>query len=372
MKFKCKTIILAKAVQTVKKAISTNPSTPIFSGINLIAEETNKLDLHAMDLNMAIGCQIDAEIIETGNILIPGKYFSELLATLQSEEVVITKNPNDSTVYIESGKAKFQIVLMDEKEYPPFPEVIGEKQISVNDEIIKTLIKKTIYARSTDESRPLFTGILCEKKGNNLTFVGTNTHRLAIKTVQNDAFTGKDFSIIIPGRVLNEVVNNLNNDLPQEVILSLNNRQIIIIIGRTTIVSSLVEGDFPDYRRVVPPKFAVKAQFPIKDLEGAVKRVSLFSGDGDYSIVKIHVQDGELIITSSNNDVGKGTEAITCSTEGDSLNVAFNARYILEVLKNIDTEDAIFEFNNSLSPACIRPSGDEKYLYIVTPVRVVF
>lgn len=371
MRFTCKTSVLSKAVQTAKKAISSNPSTPIFSGIHLIASP-NQLEIQAMDLNMAIGCQIEANVQENGNIVIPAKYLSDLIATLQSEEVHVFKNSDDSTVSIESGTASFQIVLMDENDYPAFPSVEGEEKLVISDEVMKDLIKKTIYARSTDETRPLFTGILFEKKGSNITFVGTNTHRLAIKTVEVENNEEKDYSMIIPGRLLTEVVNNLNSDLPQEVVVSLHNRQIIIKIGKITIVSSLVEGEFPDYRRVIPAKFDIKSTVNIKALEGAVKRVSLFSGDGDYSIVKINVKNSEIIVNSSSNDVGKGRESVNCVTEGESLNVAFNARYILDILKNIDAEEATLELNNSLSPVCIKPVSDEKYLYIVTPVRVVF
>lgn len=371
MRFTCKTSVLSKAVQTAKKAISSNPSTPIFSGIHLIASP-NQLEIQAMDLNMAIGCQIEANVQETGNIVIPAKYLSDLIATLQSEEVNVFKNIDDSTVSIESGTASFQIVLMDENDYPAFPSVEGEEKLVISDEVMKDLIKKTIYARSTDETRPLFTGILFEKKGSNITFVGTNTHRLAIKTVEVENSEEKDYSMIIPGRLLTEVVNNLNSDLPQEVVVSLHNRQIIIKIGKITIVSSLVEGEFPDYRRVIPAKFDIKSTVNIKALEGAVKRVSLFSGDGDYSIVKINVKNSEIVVNSSSNDVGKGRESVNCVTEGESLNVAFNARYILDILKNIDAEEVTLELNNSLSPVCIKPVSDEKYLYIVTPVRVVF
>lgn len=372
MNFSCKTTILAKAVQTVKKAISNNPSTPIFSGIQLIAEN-NQLILNAMDLNMAISCEIEAQVVTKGSIVIPGKYFSELLTTLQTEEVNISKNDEENTVSIESGNAKFQIVLMDNNDYPSFPSIEGEEKLIINDELLKDLIKKTIYARSTDETRPLFTGILFEKRGNELTFVGTNTHRLAIKTINTENNTmDKDYSMIIPGKVLTEVVNNLNSELPQETVVSLHNRQIIVKIGHITIVSSLIDGEFPDYRKVIPSSFAIKTKVNVKALEGAVKRVSLFSADGDYSIVKIKVQKDELIINSSSNDVGRGTESVYCETTGDNLNVAFNAKYIMDILKFTDADEVTLELNNSLSPVCIKPVSDENYIYIVTPVRVVF
>ncbi|MEG1726739.1 MAG: DNA polymerase III subunit beta [Acidaminococcaceae bacterium] len=370
MKFTCKTQNIAKAVQVAKKAISSNPSVPIFSGIHLLIED-EQLIINAMDLNMAINCKIAVAIEEKGEIVIPAKQFAELLSSLQTEEVTIAKNENKNNILITSGKANFEIPLMNEADYPKFPLFNGDKQLIITDEMIKELIKKTIYACSTDETRPLFTGILLEKKGQQVTFVGTNTHRLAIKTITLEQADESDLSIIIPARALKEIISNLGNDLPQDVVISLLNRQIMIQLGNTTIVSSLIEGNFPDYRRVIPGQFNIKTTFKIKELEGAVKRVALFSSDNDYSIIKISINNNEIVVNSSSNEVGSGMESINCQTTGESLNVAFNARYILEILKNIDGEEATMELNSALSPICIKSDNDEQYLYIVTPVRVV-
>ena len=182
----------------------------------------------------------------------------------------------------------------------------------------------------------------------------------------------EDMSIIIPSRVLSEIARNLNSDIPQEIKISLLNNQIMVVIDQVVIVSRLIEGKFPDYRRVIPPSFNTKTRFNVKELAGAVERVVLFSSDGDYSIIKVSVGDTEIIISSSSPDVGKGREDIQCRTEGDGLNVAFNSKYILDILKNLSDEEAIMELNNSLSPVCIKPVGEENYIYIVTPVRVVF
>ena len=182
----------------------------------------------------------------------------------------------------------------------------------------------------------MFTGILVEISDGKITFVGTNTHRLAIKSMPYAS--DEDMSIIIPSRVLSEIARNLNSDIPQDIKISLLNNQIMVVIDQVVIVS----------------------------------RVALFSSDGDYSIIKVSVGDTEIIISSSSPDVGKGREDIQCRTEGDGLNVAFNSKYILDILKNLSDEEAIMELNNSLSPVCIKPVGEENYIYIVTPVRVVF
>ena len=179
-------------------------------------------------------------------------------------------------------------------------------------------------------------------------------------------------SLIIPSKVLTEISRNLAGDVPQQVKISLLNNQIMVIIDNVIIVSRLIEGKFPDYKRVIPPKFAITAKVNIKELAGAVERVALFSTDGDYSIIKMSVDNGELTITSSSPDVGTGREVISCQSEGEKLNVAFNSKYILDILKNLESEEAVLSMNTSLSPVCVTCEQEPDYIYIVTPVRVVF
>lgn len=365
----CNTNALNKAIQTAQRAIISKPSTPIFSCIHIFTNQ-DKLAVQAMDLNMAISCTIDADITEPGEIVVSAKHLSELIRKLPCESLTITKNSEQKTIKVSSGKSEFNLLLMNEDDYPKFPDFDGNKTIAIADEKIKELIKKTIFSCSTDEARPLFTGVLVEAKEEKITFVGTNTHRLAIKSSAQT--TSEPMSMIIPAKVLNEITRNLTGEIPQEVKISLLNNQIMVIIDNVVIVSRLIEGKFPDYNRVIPAKFAVKTKVNAKELAGAVERVALFSTEGDYSIIKMSVDAGEMTITSSSPDVGTGREVIACSTEGDQLNVAFNSKYILDILKNIEADEVTLSMNTSLSPVCVTCEEEADYVYIVTPVRVVF
>lgn len=369
MIFTCNTSNLNKAIQTVQRAIISKPSTPIFSGIHFKTNE-DKLEIIAMDLNMAISCTIDAEIVKPGEIVVSAKHFSELIRKLPGEAVTISKNAANNTIKVESGKSEFQLLLMNEEDYPKFPEFNADKTFTIADEKIKELIKKTIFSCSNDEARPLFTGILVEIQDEKITFVGTNTHRLAIKSMGIEA--SEPMSMIIPAKVLSEISRNLTSEVPQEVQISLLNNQIMIVIDNVTIVSRLIEGKFPDYRKVIPPQFAIKSTVNIKEMAGAVERVALFATEGEYSIIKMCVDNNELTITSSSPEVGTGREVIGCVSEGAQLNVAFNSRYILDILKNLESEEATFSMNTALSPVCVKSTEEEDYTYIVTPVRVVF
>ena len=365
----CNTSELNKAIQTAQRAISSKPSTPIFSCIHFFTQE-NRLVVQAMDLNMAISCTIDANIQEQGEIVVSAKHISELVRKLNAETVTICKNTENKTIKVSSGSSEFQLLLMNEDDYPKFPDFDGNKSITIEDTKIKELIKKTIFSCSADEARPLFTGILVEAKDDKITFVGTNTHRLAIKSLPQD--TLEPMSIIIPSKVLSEISRNLIGDMPQEVKISLLNNQMMVLIDDIVIVSRLIDGKFPDYNKVIPAKFAVSCKVNVKELAGAVERVALFSTEGDYSTVKMSIGNGEMTITSSSPEVGTGREVLACSTEGDALNVAFNSKYILDILKNLESEEILMSMNTSLSPVCITAPDEANYIYIVTPVRVVF
>lgn len=365
----CNTSNLNKAIQTVQRAISSKPSAPIFSGIHLLTNQ-NKLEIQAMDLNMAISCTTEADITEPGEIVVSAKHFSELIRKLPDETLSISKNNSNNTVKISSAKSEFHLHLINEDEYPKFPTINAEQSITINDTMLKELIKKTIFSCSTDEARPLFTGILVEVDNEKITFVGTNTHRLAIKSLPYNS--NETISMIIPSKVLTEIARNLNNEIPQQVTLSLLKNQIMAVIDNIVIVSRLIEGKFPDYRRVIPPKFSITSKVNVKELAGAVERVALFSTDGDYSVIKMSVSENEIIISSSSPDVGTGKEVISCHSEGDELNVAFNSKYILDILKNLESEQVTLSMNTSLSPVCVTSEEDKDYIYIVTPIRVVF
>ena len=368
MKVTCNTNELNKILQTAQHAIISKPSTPIFSGFHLEAAG-NKLEVQGMDLNMAISCTMEAQVEAPGEIVVSAKQLGDLIRKLAGDEVTLERQ-DSSALKVTSGKSEFRLLLMNEEDYPKFPLFQGDKNIVIEDEKIKELIKKTIFACAADESRPLFTGILVEIENEKITFVGTNTHRLAIKTLPLPG--AENMSVIIPSKVLTEISRVLGGDVPQTVQMALLNNQIMVSIDDVKIVSRLIEGKFPNYRSVIPPSFAVTATVNIRELAGAVERVALFSNENDYSIIKVNIKEGEIIITSSSPELGAGREVIAAATTGGELNVAFNSKYILDILKNLDASEAEISLNTYLKPVRVQAPGQEDYTYIVTPVRVVF
>lgn len=372
MKFSCATQELTKAVKIVSAAVAAKPSTPVFGAIHVLALKEGQLRLEGMDVSLSMSAEIPAQVEEEGEILIEAQRFYKLVNSLNSDTVQFSKEEKQNNIHMVSGSGSYNILLMNNlDDYPKFPAFNAEKTFTLDEDKVKELINKTAFACSQDEARPLFNGVLCEIRNEKITFVGTNTHRLVIKTLPMEGT--EDMSIIIPSKVLKEIGNNLNDKLPQDVQFSLLNNQLMVLIGKVTMVSRLIEGRFPDYQRVVPAQFKVKTKVNTKDFAGAVARMSLCSGtESDYSIVKISIEGNEMKVMSSSPEVGTGEEVLPCRTEGEGIHVAFNAAYVTDILKRIATEDVAICLNNSLSPVCIKPTNDEEYTYIVTPVRVVF
>lgn len=377
MQFSCESSLLAKGVNTVKRAISSSPNAPIFSGIHMLLQQ-NTLDLIAMDTNFSMRMHLEVSGAEDGDILIPAKAIGDLLAKFDKDETLTLRQEADSReLVIEAAKARgsYHIPLMDADEYPALKEVNAQQELVLTEEEMSSLIKTTVYACSTDESRPLYTGVFMEKTGKLLTAVGTNTHRLAIKEISlENGDEESSFSMLVPARVLKEISGNLTGELPEAIRMLVGERQIQVTVGELTVISSLIEGHFPDYKRPIPPSFANKTLFDRTDMEKAIQRVALFS-QSDYNIVRLNIAEDKIILSSAVSDLGQGREEISCETAGSSLplNIAFNSKYLMDFFKNCSTDRVSLETNTSLSPARMMPDEENSsYTYIVTPVRVIF
>lgn len=367
MKFSCSNEHLVHAVQIVQKAVSSKPQMPILSGIYLNAQG-NTLELQATDYELGISCKIDADIEEPGAIVLSGRYFQEVVRRLPGEKVTILTNKVDHTVKITSNTAQFNLLSLPAIEFPVLYPLDGTTTFNIRDNIFRELIKKTTFACSTDEARPVFTGALLEVNNSDVRMVATNTHRLALKREYLDS-NGTDKKIIIPAKILNELARIMVSEVPSDVVINCSRSQISFTFDDVYITSRLIEGQFPDYNRVIPPSFETEIVLNTEEFTDAVERVGLISRSGDYNVMKLSFKYDHVDITSNNPDIGKAEETVEVDLKGEEIDIAFNAKYISDILKNIDSKKIYFSLNTPLSPASIRPCDDETYNYIITPVR---
>ena len=368
MKFICSKTMLQHAVQSVQKAVATRTPLPILTGIYLSAID-NRLELQATDYEIAISCSIEANVEQPGKVVVSGRYFQELVRRLPGETVEISSNQEDSTVRISCNSANFNLLNLPAEEFPVIERIQAETStLTVKDNVLRDLIKKTVFACATDESRPIFTGGLFEAENDSIKMVGTNTHRLALK---KDSISPIEIpaKLIIPSKLLNELARILNSDTPIDVTVSWEKGHVAFEFDDIYLKSRLIEGNFPDYNRVIPPSFETVVSFETQAFLDAAERVSLMAKDGDYNIVKFRFEQDSINLSSNNPDVGKASETVVSFMQGQPLEIAFNAKYMTDILKNLGSDKATISLNTPLSPACIRPADSDKYTYVITPVR---
>ena len=370
MKVICSTQKLNKAAQIIQKALPTKAVSPILTGIYMKTQD-GKIEMQATDYEIGISVTLEAEVIEDGQIILPGSYFTSLLRRLSGETVEIEKKEEENKILIKSGSYKIDLLSTPASDYPVLNKLVVSNFVKIKDDIFKDLIKKTVFACSSDEARPIFTGVFVEIKDKQISFVATNTHRMACKKFFSETENGS-FSMVIPAKILKEIERINMNDLPEDVVISWKNRQMAVRMGEIYIESRLIEGSFPDYKKVIPESFSKEANFKTGDLLSAVERVSLLFKEGEYNVVRLNIDNNEIIITSNNPEMGRAQEVIPCENNGGQIEIAFNSRYLSDILKNIEEEKSIINLNSSVSPACIKPEGNDSYLYVVTPIRVSY
>lgn len=367
MKISCQKDQLHHAVQTVQKAIATKTPLPILTGIYLNAQG-GKLELQATDYEVGISCTIDSNVEEAGTVVMSGRFFQEVVRRLPGDTIDIASSQEDRTIQITCGSSQFNLLSLPAEEFPVLKPISSDNTLTVKDDLLRELIKKTVFACAADEARPIFTGGLLEVEGPEIRMVATNTHRLALRQ-QPLPSAASNVKMIIPAKILHELARLLVAEDPQEVTLAWQKNQVGIQYDDVYINSRLIEGQFPDYRKVIPPSYSTAVTIQAEDFLDAVERVSLLARDGEYNVVKFNFKQDHVLISSNNPDVGKACETVASRMDGNELEIAFNAKYITDILKNIAADELVFSLNTSLSPASIKPVNDENYTYIITPVR---
>jgi DNA polymerase III, beta subunit len=372
MQFSCRKEDIQEALQRVERAISRkNSPLPVLTGVHLQANEDGTVVVQASDYDLSIRTQFIAAVEKPGVVLIPGIFLTSLIRKVPSETVKFTYQDEDRKVRVESGSSDFTLLTIPAEDFPVIHEIETENKISLKDSIFRDLIRKTIFAASTDESRPVFTAGLLEIDGTTLKMVATNTHRLALKEITLEEEWPNQVRLLIPARVLQEIAKQINNDVPENVMIAWQRNMFICSWGNTYLTCRLIEGQFPDYRKVIPEEGTTRFEAKTQGALSAVDRVSLILREGDYNVVrvKVEVESENLVIAARNLDVGDSTESVEARITGENMELGFNVRYLMDILKHLESESFTGSTNGPLTPLLIKPTDEEGYLYIVTPVR---
>ena len=363
MKVNCLKENLSYGLQNVQKAISSKKTLPILDGI-LIKAENNHLILKATDMELGIETRIPANVISPGEMVVTSNKFIELIKKLPNVPIDLEQKGNSLSIHYLNSSVELK--GWSAEEFPEIPDIAKDFQFTLTTEKLNLLIRKTLFASSTDESRPAFNGALLHMQNQTMKLITTDSHRLAIKTLE-ETIEGKDISVIIPRKTLNEVQKIFRDDEDQIIIYG-NERQVCLESSDTKVVSRIIDGKFPNFEQVIPKSFVTTIRVNKKEFSDTIERAGLFSDNTDHvAIVRLAITDGNINITSR-SETGSLNENVNAYLEGDKLEISFNSRYLLEALRVMEEEDITFRFSGSLSPAIITEFNGS-YTYLVLPLR---
>ena len=369
MKIVCEKEKILKAINSVTKAVASKTTMPILEGI-LIQTNDKEVKLTTYDLEIGIEYIIDADVREQGATVVNAIMFSEIIRKLPDTEINISLNEKNLLV-IECEGSLYKLATMNPEEFPELPQINVENSIDIEQNVLKEMIRKTIFAVSTEENRPIFTGCLFEIKNNKLNVVAVDGFRLAWKSkfLQNSS---NDFTAVIPGRTLNEV-NKIILDSFDTIKIGVSKNQALFEMENCKIVTRLLDGEFLNYSSVIPENWETRVRVNKNIIQNCFERISLISASSiekekKYP-VKVSVDIGKVTI-SCTNQTGDAKEEMYVSTEGQNLEAGFNPKYFLDALRAIDDEEIFVDFGTSISPCIIRPVDDGDYIYMILPIRL--
>jgi DNA polymerase-3 subunit beta len=365
MKISCTQENLSKGLSIVSRMATTRATLPILANV-LLAVDKGRLKLAATDLEIGITTWIGAKIEEEGGLTIPARTFADFVANNTDKTIDLSLKETD--LHLKSEHYKANIKGMEASEYPLIPEIKGSPVCEIPGLLLKEAISQTVFASSSDESRPVLGGINFRFAKNELKLVATDSYRLAEKTLKNIK-TSLESDIIVPSRTINELSRILN--VNQAVKIFINESQILFDLGETHLISRLIEGSFPAYQQIIPDSYQTKATVNTNELASALKMASLFAKESANNI-KLRLKKGSLEIIAVSQQVGDNTANIPAATDGKEIEIAFNARFILDALNAAGTLEIILELNDitERKPSALKPVETKDYTYIIMPLDI--
>ncbi|WP_112179022.1 MULTISPECIES: DNA polymerase III subunit beta [Paraliobacillus] len=378
MQFIIQRDLLIESIQHVMKAISARVTIPILTGIKIEAT-TDGIKLTGSDSDISIESFIpkeeegieNVEIGENGSIVVQAKYFPDIIRKLPLKTVEISTDDHFQ-VTIKSGGAEFHLNGQDAVEYPQLPIFKPENSFELKNDLLKNLIKQTVFAVSTVETRPILTGVNMKVEDHFLDFVATDSHRLASRKIPLDQANEKvNFSnVIIPGKSLTEL-NKILDDNEETITISVTENQILFQTKNLYFLSRLLDGNYPETARLIPEQSKTIVYAKTKELLQAIDRASLLAKENRNNVVKLQTKgNNEIEISSNTPEVGQVTEDVkTESIEGEDLKISFSAKYMIDALKTIEEDRVKIEFTGAMRPFIMRPVDNEFILQLILPVR---
>lgn len=375
MKFTIQRDYFLNQLNDTLKAISPRTTLPILTGIKIDATDKGII-LTGSDSEISIEItifeNIDGEKIvdieEKGSVVLPGRFFVDIVKKLPGKTVNLSTNDQFKTL-ITSGHSEFNVSGLDPDQYPLLPQVSEDDAINLPIKVLKNIIAQTNFAVSTSETRPVLTGVNWLIQNNELICTATDSHRLALRKLKLEDEEIEDKNVIIPGKALAEL-NKIVSDSEEDINIFFANNQVLFKVGHIHFISRLLEGNYPDTTRLFPENYETKLTLNNSEFYHAIDRASLLAREGGNNVIKLSTDVDSLELSSTSPEIGTVKEDVTTEhVEGESLKISFNSKYMMDALKAIDNDDVQVEFFGTMRPFILKPKDDENVIQLILPIR---
>ncbi len=375
MRLSCLQENLSRGLGIVGRAVATRTTLPITQHV-LFATDESRLKLSATNLELAITTWVGAQVEEEGSVTVPARLVTEFVGSLQAARIDIATGAQTGSVEMQSGRVQAHINGADANEFPPIPQVEEGASTQVTAQALRDAIHRVAFAAAVEDSRPVLTGVNVELEGERMTMAAADGFRLAVQHSTLAKPVSEAQSFIVPARTLQEVLRLLGDEEePVGIVVSPQKSQVLFKMRNTEVVSQLIQGTFPNYSQLIPQEHGTRAVVDLREFQRAARTAAIFAKDAS-NIVRLQLIPGEgeiagkLVISSRAEEVGDNTDDVEATIEGEEGKIAFNSKYLAEVLSVLGDGQAALEMTTSSSPGLIRAVGDDSYIHVVMPMFV--
>lgn len=367
---------LARGIAIVNRAVATRSTLPVLGNI-LLATEGGRLKLAATNLEIGITHFAGAQVQSEGAITVPARQLADYVNALPPDQVQMELNPKTQTLHLKCARYDANIKGVDASEFPIIP-TIGDNnnKILVEPDTLKELIAQATFSAAQDDSRPVLTGILSKFDKDGVTFASADGFRLSVRSATLGSKLGAPVSVIIPAKALQDVARVLGDqEAPVEIAITENRSQVLFHLENTDIVSQLIDGNFPDFNQIVPKSYATRTIMSTNDLQNAVKAASVFAREAS-NIVRLNISSGndmgggKVVIASQSAETGDNVGEIDATVDGEPIEIAFNARFLADVLGVLNTPQVALETSTAASPGVVKPVGRDDFTHVIMPMHI--
>lgn len=375
MKFTIQRDYFLNQLNDTLKAISPRTTLPILTGIKIDATDKGIILTGSdseISIEITINQNIDGEKIvdieEKGSVVLPGRFFVDIVKKLPGKTVNLSTNDQFKTL-ITSGHSEFNVSGLDPDQYPLLPQVSEDDAIKLPIKVLKNIIAQTNFAVSTSETRPILTGVNWLIQNNELICTATDSHRLALRKLKLEDEEIDDKNVIIPGKALSEL-NKIVSDSEEDINIFFASNQVLFKVGHINFISRLLEGNYPDTTRLFPENYETKIILDNSEFYHAIDRASLLAREGGNNVIKLSTDVDKVELSSTSPEIGTVKEDVsTDNVEGESLKISFNSKYMMDALKAIDNDEVQVEFFGTMRPFILKPKDDETVVQLILPIR---